>query len=115
MLRASSAGLALLVVATGVAWADCDHFKWSVARELSLFKDAPEPVEAGAAAALDHAYAVTLKPNESAGFPVPPERGPKPGTFGGVLNLASVDSAGLYDVTVSEEAWVDVVQAGTRV
>lgn len=115
MLRASMAGLILVACASGVAQADCHHFKWSVAREIALFKDSPEPTESGSAAMLDHAYAVTLKPAESVAFAVPSERAAKAGTFAGVLKLASVDPAGAYEVTLSADAWVDVIQNNVRV
>ena len=113
-LGACLLGLTLTLGASD-AEADCDHFKWSVAHELALFKQAPEPVDAGAQAALDQAYAVTLKPTENAGFVLPPERAPKAGAYGGVLTIASVAPAGLYEITMSGEAWLDVVQGGVRV
>ena len=96
--------------------AGCDKFKWSVARERAWFAAGAKPVAAGAELALaDQAYAVALVPDESAGFVLPPERAPKPGAFGGVLKIAALPKAGLYEITLSDEAWIDVVQSGASV
>ncbi|WP_296707335.1 hypothetical protein [Rhodoblastus sp.] len=74
------------------------------------------PVASGASVSLgDRAFAVALKPVEAAGFVMEPERAPKPGTFGAVLRFDSVDKAGAYQITLSNEAWIDVVQGGARV
>ena len=51
----------------------------------------------------------------SVAFVLPPERAPKPGTFGAALKLDRVDKPGGYQITLSDEAWLDVVQAGARV
>jgi hypothetical protein len=94
----------------------CDKFKWSVARERAWFAAGAEPVAAGTDIPLaEQAYAVALVPDESAGFAVPPERALKPGTFGGVLKIRALPKAGVYEITLSDEAWVDVVQNGARV
>jgi hypothetical protein len=94
----------------------CDKFKWSVARERAWFAAGAKPVAAGADLALaDEGYAVALVPNAAAGFVVPPERAPKPGAFGGVLKIASLTKPGVYDITLSDEAWIDVVQNGASV
>jgi hypothetical protein len=96
--------------------AGCDKFKWSVARERAWFAAGAKPVAAGAEIPLaDLGYAVALVPQESAGFVLPPERAPKPGTFGGVLKISDLPKAGLYEITLSDEAWIDVVQGGASV
>src|SRR5271169_5529257 len=41
--------------------------------------------------------------------------GAKPGAFGGVLKISGLPKAGLYEITLSDEAWVDVVQNGASV
>ncbi len=62
----------------------------------------------------DQGYLVALVAGDSAGFALPPERAPKAGSFGGVLKVA-IDKPGLYEVTQSDEGWIDVVQDGARV
>jgi hypothetical protein len=94
----------------------CDKFKWSVARERAWFAAGAKPVAAGADLPLaEQGYAVALVPDESAGFVAPPERAPKPGAFGGVLKIQALPKAGIYEITLSDEAWVDVVQNGASV
>jgi len=96
--------------------AGCDKFKWSVARERAWFAAGAKPIAAGADLAFaEQGYAVALVPNEAAGFAAPPERALKPGAFGGVLKVSALPKAGLYDVTLSDEAWIDVVQNGASV
>jgi hypothetical protein len=44
---------------------------------------------------------------------LPPEREPKTQCwFGGALRLPALEKAGSYQVTLSEEAWIDIVQDG---
>jgi len=94
--------------------ASCDKFKWSVARERALFSAGPRAVASGATIAGGAAYAVALAPSQSVAFAMAPERAPKPGTFGATLAVA-IDKPGSYQVTLSDEAWLDVVQAGAEV
>lgn len=110
-----------LAVALGAAGAQaqekngCDLFKWSVARERGWFAGERKPAATGATIVAGEGYAVTLAPNETIAFRMPPERASKPGGFGAVLSLSSVDKPGLYEITLSDEAWLDVVQGEARV
>ena len=108
--------LLFVVGLASAAWAQdnagCDKFKWSVARERAWFAAGAKPVAAGAELGPDQGYAVALVPAESA---LPPERAPKPGAFGGVLKISGLPKAGLYEITLSDEAWIDVVQNGASV
>jgi hypothetical protein len=45
-------------------------------------------------------------------LPTPPERAPKEGTFAAFANFKSAPKAGLYTISLSAGAWVDVVQDG---
>ena len=106
-------GLALVVLALVTpARADCDHFKWPLARERAWFAAAPEPLDAGAEIGpADQAYALTLKPGDVAGYVLPPKK-PVGGTFGAVVRLKAIPRPGLYQVTLSREAWIDLIQSG---
>ena len=119
MLIRSAAALIFAFSTLGSARAQdvsgCEKFKWSVARERAWFAANPKPAPAGAELpTLDQGYAVTLSPSESAGFVLPPERAPKSGTFGAVVKF-TLAKAGAYEVTLSDEAWADVIQGGARV
>ena len=95
------------------ARADCDHFKWSVARELGWFSASPKALPAqGGAATPGAGFALTLAKGLS--LPTPPEREPGKDTFAAVVSLPKLD-AGRYQITLSDEAWIDVVENGERV
>ena len=115
----AAAALVVLAAAVGGASAEdasgCEKFKWSIARERAWFAADPKPVEAGAELGSPASgYVVALVAGDAAAFSVSPERPPKAGTFGGIVKTM-IGKAGLYQVTLSDEAWVDVVQNGARV
>ena len=110
MIRVTVATVFLL--ATAPAWADCDHFKWSVARERGWFAS-PEPLPAQSGIAKTGAgYEVTLA--KGLALPFPPERAPEKDTYAAVVRLPDV-KAGYYQFTLSQEGWIDVVQSGAIV
>jgi hypothetical protein len=119
MFMRIAAALLFLAAAIGSASAQdtpgCEKFKWSIARERAWFAANPKPVDAGAeVGAGEVGYVVALVAGDAAGFVAAPERARKPGTFGGVLKSV-IGKAGLYQITLSDEAWVDVVQNGASV
>jgi hypothetical protein len=93
----------------------CDQLKWSIARERGWFAAGPKPAASGASVVAGEGYAVALAPSASIVFRAPPERAPKPGSFGATLDVAPLDKPGLYQVTLSDEAWLDVIQDGAEV
>jgi hypothetical protein len=106
-----SAALVLLgsLALAAPAFADCDHFKWSVAKEREAFA-AAKPL--AGEAAVGEGYEVALTPDLAP--PVKPESEPKPGTSAAVLDVPKLD-AGAYQITLSEPAWIDVAQDGKLV
>jgi hypothetical protein len=93
----------------------CDAFDWPITRERTLFAAAgAAPVPSGAKIdGTGDGLTLELKPNDSVSFLLPPARQPKsPGSFGGVVSFANVPKAGLYQVTLGSEAWIDVIQNG---
>jgi hypothetical protein len=92
----------------------CCKFAWSLARERDWFAS-PEKLSVGVgqtlAAIPNGAFTVKLQPGDEAWFELPPERKPKSETwFGGSVRLPALERGGIYQVTVSDEAWIDVVQ-----
>ncbi|WFU72211.1 MULTISPECIES: hypothetical protein [unclassified Bradyrhizobium] len=92
----------------------CDKFKWPIERERAALT-APDRAKlaSGAEQAALPAAAITLglvAPQE-AKLPTPPERAPKDGTFAGFTSIKTA-KAGLYTISLSSGAWVDVVQDG---
>jgi len=54
---------------------------------------------------------LTLQPIDSVTFPVPLERKPGAGTFGGVYHV-TVTAAGTYRVVLQNGAWIDLMRDG---
>src|SRR5262249_22077106 len=108
--------LALCTMVVAEEPVGCDKFAWSLSREREWFA-APhkETVDTGETlpAIPDSAFILLLKPVDDAEFAIPPERKPKSNkSFGGMVLFTMSPTPGLYQVTLSDEAWVDVVQAG---
>jgi hypothetical protein len=102
-----------ILAGTSFAMADdagCATFKWPVTREQTLFPEAPA-AQPGASLALGEAADLALAPVDVIGFTVPPERAPAAGTFGATASV-TVPPEGELQITLSGEAWVDVVQDG---
>ncbi len=95
----------------------CAKFKWSIAREQSAFATPGLPsVEPGQPlpGIMDPA-ALKLQPVHDVAFLQPPGHKPHDGTFGAVLKLPPIAVAGTYQVTLSDEAWIDMLQGGHEV
>jgi hypothetical protein len=112
--------LVAFALAAAPAWAaeepsGCDKFKWNIDRERAALT-APDrsKLTSGAELAALPATAVTLAlvAPADAKLPSPPERAPKDGTFAGFASVKTAPKAGLYTISLSAGAWVDVVQDG---
>jgi hypothetical protein len=93
----------------------CDKFKWPIERERSALT-APDRVKlasGGELAALPATgMTFALLTLAEAKLPTPPERAPKDGTYAGFANFKGAPGAGLYTISLSAGAWVDVIQDG---
>ena len=94
----------------------CDKFKWPLDKERSLLtsKDAPTLASGTSVkSSLPVAVIVTLVPFADAKLPAAPERAPKlPGSFAGFIQMSAPERDGVYKISLSSEAWIDVVQGG---
>ncbi|QPC92170.1 hypothetical protein [Mesorhizobium sp. INR15] len=90
--------------------AGCSAFKWPVTREQTLFLAAPV-AQPGASLAVGQAVNFALAPVDTISFAVPPEHAPVAGTFGALASV-TVPSEGQLQLSLSDEAWVDVIQDG---
>lgn len=111
--------LALMVAM--MAWAlaaepsGCDKFKWPIERErAALTAPTRTALVSGATVTtpLSVAATLTLRPIADAGLPSPSERAAAEGTFAGYLNVETPRAAGTYSISISNGAWIDVVQEG---
>ncbi len=117
-MRAIAIAVAFIALPVAGARAEdgCDRFAWSLASERAAFAQAQkETLTDGAtlAAIPTAAFALRLRPDSEVTFVVPPERKPKAQHWSGaVLHFPAPPRAGIYQVTLSDEAWIDVVQNG---
>ena len=117
MLRSSLMVLALLALA-GPAAADdgCEKFAWSVARDRAAFAATDKAtITAGETLATlpTAALLIRLQPGAQAAFDMPPERKPRTEQWhGGMVRLPALAKAGIYQITLSDDAWIDVIQNG---
>ena len=92
----------------------CDKFKWKLDRERALLTSADViavPNGIGLEGMPQKAIKLALAPFASAKLPVAPERAPKEASsFAGFVRIETRPKPGPYLVTLSAEAWVDVVQ-----
>ena len=111
---------ALLLIVSVPAYAaeepsGCDKFKWPIDHERAVLT-APDRVKlnSGSELAAMPATGITLAlvaPGD-AKLPSPPERAPKDGTMAGFASFKGAPKAGLYTISLSAGAWIDVVQGG---
>jgi hypothetical protein len=112
--------VALLAGAAAPVWAaeepsGCDKFKWPIDRERAVLT-APDRVKLNSgsdvAAMPSTGITLSLVSPADAKLPSPPERAPKDGTMAGFANFKVAPKAGIYTISLSAGAWVDVVQDG---
>jgi len=116
--------LAILAIAAGVTsgFAEvkdnpaCEQFGWSIKRELELFRDPYlEMVFSGATlgSVPDKGLVLELQPHGTVDYVLAPGGKPKSDdTFAGLLFIWNVLQAGTYEVTLSGDAWIDLIQDG---
>jgi hypothetical protein len=93
----------------------CDKFKWPIDRERAALTS-PDRAKLTSGAELTAlpatGFTLALVTPADAKLPSPPERAPKDGTFAGFASVKTAPRAGVYTVSLSAGAWVDVVQGG---
>ncbi|MDI1262734.1 MAG: hypothetical protein PS018_05705 [bacterium] len=118
MLRTNLAVVALFAsLVPAIAAEDgCEKFAWPLARERATFA-APDKTALASGATLSAIPAgplvIRLQPAAEATFAMPPERKPRSEQWhGGMVQFPALPKAGIYQITLSDEAWIDVVQNG---
>jgi hypothetical protein len=96
---------------------DCGAIGWSVKNAQSWFaeKNLPHRVSGVRLRRIDRAVDLELKPLKQAVFFLPPKMKPKDGTYAGDVTFFGVPKPGLYQITLSEPAEVDVFENGARI
>lgn len=94
----------------------CDRFAWSLARERQwLASERMATVESGGILISNGAERLALRPIAEITFPAQSSHTPRAGTFGGVFSVADAEAGKVYQITASEEAWIDVSTDGHSV
>jgi hypothetical protein len=127
-MRRFAAPLCVLLIGAGLAGARaqgpaapepnaCAGFDWPILREQAWFSAPGLPRLASGATLPAEMPGATLdlSTEAQARLPLTPTREPKPETRGGVLHVPAPVMPGLYQITLSENAWIDVSQDGTTV
>jgi hypothetical protein len=119
MRRISFAAVLLLIAAPTFAQepVGCDKFKWPLDHEKALLAS-PSQVASGSEMQQPLAAAVTvaLAPFADAKLPMAPSRAPKsPDSYAGFVRVSALAKPGTYRITLSQGAWVDVIQDGRDV
>ena len=117
--RLSPVALLVLLGATSASAAEepsgCDKFKWDITHERAALT-APDRAKLTSgtefAAVPTSGFTLGLAATSDAQLPTAPERAPKDGTFAGFAKVTGAPKAGLYTISLSAGAWVDLVQDG---
>ena len=110
----AAAGLLGAGFGAAAAPSGCDQFKWPIAHEqTALAAPAAGPLAPGATLPADSGARLKLVPFGEAKLALAPERPPKfSPSFAGAYSLDAPAAPGVYKVTLSAGAWIDVVQGG---
>jgi hypothetical protein len=120
---AAAAALAIFAIAASLTGraaeardeATCEQFNWSVKRELEWFRDPYlEMVFSGATlgSVPDKGLVLELQPQGTVDHVLAPGGELKSDTFAGVFLVKTVPKAGTFQVTASQDAWIDLIQDG---
>jgi hypothetical protein len=118
MLRPGLVAIALIALLGSADAADdgCEKFAWSLARDRAAFTAADKTAVAAGetlSAWPAGALVIRLQPAAQASFAMPPERKPRSEQWhGGMVSFPALPKSGIYQITLSDEAWIDVIQNG---
>jgi hypothetical protein len=94
----------------------CGAFAWPVSNERAWFAD--QNLRRGASglrlSRIDRAVRLNLQPTRSIQFFLPPRLPPRPDTYSGEVTFFGVPHPGVYQVSISRDASIDVFDNGMR-
>jgi hypothetical protein len=95
----------------------CDAFAWPVSNERAWFdqKALRRSASGVRLSRIDRAVEVTLEPTKAVRFFLPPAKAPSPDSYSGNVTFFGVPHPGVYQVTISREAAIDVFENGMRI
>ena len=115
-MRAASAFALLLLLSVAQAWAaeepsGCDKFKWNIEHARAALT-AADRAKLNSGSEETAGMILSLVKPADAKLPAPPARAPKDGTFAGFASFKTAPKAGIYTVSLSAGAWIEVSQDG---
>src|SRR5262249_20861962 len=94
----------------------CEKFAWHLARVRTRFAAAEKPSFAAGESVCGipkGAFVLKLQQGGEASFALAPERKPRSERwFGGMLRISALEGVGIFEVTASQQTWIDIVQDG---
>lgn len=108
------AGMAILISGSALAQSDCPAGAEPLPPALAAWSAAPGALSKGTMLVAGTPARVALESVPTVRFAAPPEREPKPDSFGGVIGF-EVQQPGAWRVALSEAGWVDVLTGGKAV
>jgi hypothetical protein len=101
---------------SGRSASGCDAFAWPVSNERAWFANGKlrRSVSGARLSRIDRAVELTLMPTKSIQFFLPPEQVPPPDSYSGEVTFFGVPHPGIYQVTVSRDAWIEMFENGRR-
>jgi hypothetical protein len=98
----------------------CAAFTWDVRHERTLFSQPPQPLAAGQtptdspALTIDQLYQLRLSAQSKVSFVTPAHKGRGEGAYAGLV-VVTVDTPGVYRVSLDQPVWVDAIVKGAVV
>lgn len=119
-MRTLAAAALLLVTAASAESpaAPCTGFDWPLTIEQEMMENAPgSATRSGTVFQMwpEGAQRLELIPGGEAAFPVPPEKPPGPLTASGYMSFTAPETPGVFQVSLSGKAWIDIIQNGKPV
>lgn len=105
------AGMAILISGSALAQSDCPAGTEPLPPALAAWSAAPGALSKGTMLVAGTPARVALESVSTVRFAAPPEREPKPDSFGGVIGF-DVQQAGTWRVALSGAGWIDVLVDG---
>ena len=112
----SAIALVAMLAPAKAADGGCEKFAWSLSRDRAALAASDKTIVAAGETLIAlpaGALVIRLQPAAEVSFAMPPERKPRSDRwFGGMVRFPALAKPGIYQITLSEDAWIDVVQNG---
>lgn len=119
LLAAALCASSCLLHARAAVAGGCDAYTWNVQQELAVMGKPSEAIranenvkQAAMPLQLDQHYLLTLQPQNTVGFVVPPTRASRDASPWGGIAYFHVRESGRYRIGLNTGHWIDLIDAG---